>query len=193
MATPRRGLFLAVLVLVAACAENGRAGLPGDRPGATGKADAAGAAADFDRLAALLGAKGTVVMPPLGVANAANELDVTVTVHSADEVKAIASQLIAEVSEDYVGDPATGTLLDAYDEDVHVSQVSAWNDEAIQRDLLAMISERHRGEVSSLVDGYMLHFTIYQTASEITAEEIFVYRPTGTDRALIVRVSYAHA
>lgn len=184
-----------MMVLVAACAGNGRGGVPGDRPaeGATGKADAVGEAADFERLAALLGAKGTVVMPPIGVANAANVLDVTVTVHAADEVKAIASQLIAEVSVDYVGDPATGTLLDAYDEDVHVSQASGWNDEAIRADLLAMIGERHRGEVSSLVDGFMLHVTIYQTASEITAEEIFVYRPTGQDRALIVRVSYAHA
>lgn len=193
MANRWMGLVLAALVVtLGACGDPGHA-LP-DRPRpATGKADAAGEAASFDRLVALLKAKATVTMPPLGVDNAANELDITVTVHAAGEVKKVAGDLINEISATYVIDPATETLLDHYDDDVHVLLVSGWNDEAIQRDLLSMIAAGKRSEVGALLDGYMLHFRIYQTASEITAEEIFVYRPTDGDKALILRLSYVHA
>jgi hypothetical protein len=167
--------------------------LPGESTSSGGKADDAQEGSDLDRLVTLLRAEGTLTMPPLGVDHAANELEVTVTVHAADEVKAVAQRLIAEASESYVLDPATGTLVDHYDDDIHVLLVSGWNDEAILGDLLSMVDSGERDAVSDLLDGYLLHFRIYQTASEITAEEIFVYRPTNLDRAIIIRFSYAHA
>jgi hypothetical protein len=162
-------------------------------PGGVGKADSAQEASDFERLVALLRADGTLKMPPLGVQHGANELSVEVTVHAADEVKAVAGGLIAEISETYVLDPATGTLIDHYDDDIKVSQASGWNDDGIRSEMLSTIDPSRRDEVAALLDGYVFHFTIYQTASEITAEEIFVYRPTNLDRAVIIRFSYVHA
>jgi hypothetical protein len=182
---------LATLVL-AACSGQEPARTQGPGTGAA-KADDPRAAASFDRLVALLRADGTVIMPPLGTDNAANELDAKVTVHAAGEVKTVASELISEISAEYAVDAATGTLVDHYDDDVNVLLVSGWNDEAIARDLLALIAAGKRDEVSALLDGSLLHFRIYQTASEITAEEIFVYRPSDLKRALILRVSYVHA
>jgi hypothetical protein len=191
MPNPRRLVVLALLVL-GAC-EQGRP-IPGDPGlGRGGKADDAAEASDFDRLVALLRTEGTLTMPQLGVDHAANELDVTVTVHAADEVKAVVHALIAEASESYAVDPATGTLIDHYDDDIKVSLVSGWNEDAIVRDLVSTVEAGRRAAVSSLLDGYVLHFRIYQTASSITAEEIFVYRPTNLDRAIVIRFSYAHA
>jgi hypothetical protein len=184
-----------VSLVLAACGtavpERSPAGGPSSEGG--GKADVPHASSDFDRLVALLRADGTLTMPPLGVEHAANVLDVTVTVHAADEVKAVAQALIAEISESYVLDPATGSLIDHYDDDINVSLVSGWNDAVILSGLLAMVDAGKREAVSDLLDGYVLHFRIYQTSSEITAEDIFVYRPTDLERAIIIRFSYAHA
>ena len=181
------------LLLAGACGATDPRALPGDPSSHGGKADDAAEGSDFDRLVALLRAEGTVVMPPLGVEYAANELDVKVSVHAADEVKAVAQGYIAEASELYVLDPATGTLVDHYDDDVNVLQVSGWNDAAIFHDLLDTVAPGKRAAVSNLLDGYVLHFRIYQTSSEITVDEIFVYRPSNLDRALIIRLSYVHA
>jgi hypothetical protein len=192
MPNPRSLVVVTLLTLAACAAEPGRSLPAGHVPGG-GKADDPNAQADFDRLVSLLRADGTLTLPPLGVEHAANVMDVTVTVHAADEVKEVARGLIAEISEEYAYDPATGTLVDHYDDDVNVSLVSAWNDAAIERALLEAVDAEKRAAVSSLLDGYLLHFRIYQTASEITAEEIFVFRPTSLDRAILVRISYAHA
>lgn len=185
---------MALLVMGACGVEPAPSLRGGQSPtGSSGKADDAHASSDFDRLVALLKTDGTLVMPPIGVDNAANELDVTVTVHPADKVKAVAAGIIAEVSEMYVIDSPTGTLVDHYDEDIKVSLASGWNDDDIRRDLLATVKAGKRDEVAALLDGYFLHFRTYQTASEITADEIFVYRPSDLDRAIIIRFSYVHA